>query len=253
MHIIPAIDILDSKVVRLSQGDYNKSQIYSDDPVEIALQFSRSGIKRLHVVDLSGAKKNSPAHRKMISEIKRASKCQIQTGGGIRSVSHVESFFVDCLNTNSDHIMIGSLPFKDKNAFKRIVSKYAPNIIVTLDVWRENLKISGWQEDIKKNIFDEIPKLQSEFNMNHFLVTQIERDGLMQGADISLYKKLRKEFPKIELIASGGISSVEDIQELYGSVDIEGVIVGRAFYENRISLRQLQDLKETMQVSMPQR
>ena len=248
MQIIPAIDILDSKVVRLSQGDYNKAQVYSDDPIETALEFSHSGITRLHIVDLTGAKENRPVHTKIISEIKRQSKCQIQTGGGIRSLNHVENLFKDCLDTNSDHVMIGSLPFKDKKAFEQIISKYSSNIIITLDVWQESLKISGWQEDSKKSIFDVIPEFQREFSMNHFLVTQIKRDGLMQGTDISLYKKLREKFPEIKLIASGGVSSIEDIQELYEKVDVEGTIIGRALYENKISLEQLQRLGETIQM-----
>ena len=246
MQIIPAIDILDSKVVRLSQGNYNEVQVYSNSPLETALQFSHAGIKRLHIVDLTGAKEGMPAHVKIISEIKRRSKCQIQTGGGIRDISHVKTLFEDCLDVDSDHVMIGSLPFKDKKAFEQIISKYSSNIIITLDVWCEDLKISGWQENLEKNIFDVIPEFQREFNMNHFLVTQIKRDGLMQGTDIDLYKNLREKFPEIKLIASGGISSAADIQELYEKVDVEGVVIGKVFYEKKISLEQLQGLGKTI-------
>ena len=246
MQVIPAIDLLHSKVVRLSQGDYSKAQTYSNNPSGVAREFVHSGMNRLHIVDLSGARENKPVHTNVIQEIKLQTRCKIQIGGGIRRLEHLEVLFDKCLDIASDHVILGSLPFEDEKVFKEIVSEYSSSIIIALDVWGETIKISGWQKELKKNIFDVIPEFQDKFGLDHFLITQIKKDGRMEGVDISLYKNLRERFPETKLIASGGVSSVEDIKKLNERVDLNALVVGRALYEKKISLKQIQELNKTM-------
>ena len=239
MQIIPAIDLLESKVVRLSQGDYNKVKIYSDSPLSIAQEFADHKFARLHIVDLSGAKNEKPFHTQLIHDIKQATNCQIEMGGGIRTYSQVKHIFDTCLDHETDYVMLGSLPFKDSDEFEKIVVDYANNILLTLDVWGESIRISGWREDAKKNIFEYISKFRKEFIINSFLVTQIKSDGLLDGPDIPLYQKLLAENPHINLIASGGISSVEDIKKLAQVTNVDGIVVGKAIYEKKISLDEI--------------
>ncbi len=239
MQVIPAIDLFDSKVVRLLQGDYKKITIYSESPLDVAKQFASHNISRLHIVDLSGAKNGSPFHTKLISTIKKMTDWQIEMGGGIRTYKQVQYIFETCLDPKRDYIMLGSLPFKDLNEFKKIVQDYSKNILLTLDVWGEIIRISGWQEDLKKNIFSSMSELIDKFTVNSFLVTQIKSDGLLNGPDIALYQKLLKANPTISLIASGGISSMKDIKRLAKDTNVDGVVVGKAIYENKIDLNKI--------------
>ncbi len=239
MKIIPAIDLLASKVVRLSQGNYDKVKVYSNSPLSVAQEFADHGFSRLHIVDLSGAKNEKPFHTQLIRDIKKSTNCQIEMGGGIRNHSEAKHLFETCLDIETDRVMLGSLPFKNPDEFEKIVVDYASNILLTLDVWGETIFISGWRENSKKNIFACVPKFRKEFGINSFLVTQIKSDGLLDGPDIPLYQKILTENPHITLIASGGVSNIEDLKELAEATSVDGVVVGRAIYEKKISLDEI--------------
>ncbi len=239
MQIYPAIDILDGKVVRLLKGDYQKVQVYATDPVDIAMQFLASQVKKLHIVDLEGAKKKKPANIELISSIKKKTRLSIQTGGGVRSLEDFQHILDQCLDVEKDSVMIGSLIFKNPKEFEKILALYKKNILLTVDVWDRNVKISGWSEDAKTDIFSFIHKIISVYGINRFLVTQIQRDGTLEGPDVDLYKEINDQFKGISIIASGGVSCMEDIRSLRGNSALEGVVVGKAYYEGKITLKDI--------------
>lgn len=238
MIAIPAMDIIDSSVVRLSQGDYKRRDTYNENPLELAEQFAHAGIKKLHLVDLSGAKESRPVHADLFSQIKKKTGVSVEAGGGIRSFEHVDTFFKAGLKKGEDEVMIGSLPFLNRPEFDRILEQYRESVLLTVDVWGESVKISGWQQDTEKDIYSFIEEML-EAGIEKFLVTQIKKDGMLTGPDIALYQSLLKKFPQIRLTASGGVSSIEDLEKLSEKVNADSVIVGRAFYENRISIEQM--------------
>ncbi|MDH5718514.1 MAG: HisA/HisF-related TIM barrel protein [Spirochaetia bacterium] len=239
MIIIPAIDILDGKVVRLSQGDYKQKTVYSDNPVKTAVSFAEAGFKRLHLVDLSGAKEGKVIHAKLFGQIKKETGCIIEAGGGIRSFSDVENLFKAGLNIKEDFIMIGSLPFKNKTEFIKITEKYVKNILLTVDVWDRNVKISGWIEDTNTKIIPFIKQMINE-KITNFLVTQIQKDGMLSGPDFDLYNEILTNFSNINLIASGGVSSVYDFEKLSENKKLYAAILGRAYYDKKINFKEIQ-------------
>lgn len=240
MILIPALDLIDNCVVRLTQGDYNQKTVYSDDPVNLAKTFcSLPQIKRLHLVDLSGAKAGIPKHLSIISKIKNETGCIIEAGGGIRSMESASAFFnSNALDEKLDYLMIGTLPVKNFQEFQKIVSQYPGRILLTLDVWGETLKISGWQEETNILLFDFLEKMIS-IGVNDYLITQIKKDGMMNGPDFKLYKKVLNHFPNIRLTASGGVSSMDDLKKLNDLPYLYGAILGRAFYEQKITLEDI--------------
>ncbi|MDH4261510.1 MAG: HisA/HisF-related TIM barrel protein [Spirochaetia bacterium] len=239
MNLIPALDIIENCVVRLTQGDYNQKKIYSDNPVAVARKFKDSGVKRLHLVDLDGAREGKPVHTTLFGEIKKQTQCIIEAGGGIRSLEDFEQYFQCGLNVNEDFIMIGSLPLKEPDEFKKIRNKYLRNILLTVDVWERNVKISGWKVDTNIHIMDYLKDME-KLGIKNILVTQIKRDGMLTGPDIDLYKEISKQFPSFKTIVSGGISNINEASDLNLIPGINGFIVGRAFYENKISLNDIQ-------------
>ena len=239
MKIIPAMDIIDNQVVRLTQGDYAQKQVYDTDPIGLAKRFQDNGVERLHLVDLSGAKKGEPVHFELFAKIKKETGLMIEAGGGVRKLEHVESLF-SSLDIHSDFVMIGSLPFKNQEEFSKIVAAYAKNILITIDVWGYSIKISGWQEDTKVELGKALKDFTSR-GLENFLVTQIKKDGMMLGPDFELYKEIMAEF-SVRLIASGGVSSVEDLKQLNEIENLYGAVLGRAFYENEVSLADVKSL-----------
>ncbi|MDH5719159.1 MAG: 1-(5-phosphoribosyl)-5-[(5-phosphoribosylamino)methylideneamino]imidazole-4-carboxamide isomerase [Spirochaetia bacterium] len=238
MQIIPAIDLIDNKVVRLSQGDYKQKVIYSDNPVETAKIFAEHGFKRLHIVDLSGAKEGKIIHANLVAEIKKETGCIIETGGGIRSLDDVETLWKAGLNPDEDFIMIGSLPFKNKEEFNRILENYKKNILMTVDVWGTDVKISGWMEDTNMQVVPFLKEMK-DLGINNFLITQIQKDGMLEGPDFQLYEEVLSKVADINVIASGGVSSTKDFERLSKIKGLSGAILGRAFYDNKISLDEL--------------
>jgi len=238
MQLIPALDIIDNCVVRLSQGDYDKKTVYSDNPVMTAQNFKEAGVSRLHLVDLDGARQGRPVHTPLFGEIKKKTGCIIEAGGGIRGAGDVELYFQNGLNPDEDFVMIGSLPFTDPAAFEEIRKNYLRNILHTVDVWDRNVKISGWKVDTNLHLRDHLERMQ-DLGITNLLVTQIKRDGMLTGPDLDLYREIAEGFPGVRTIVSGGLSRIEDVEDLKTISGISGFIVGRAFYENKITFENI--------------
>lgn len=247
MEIIPAIDILEGKCVRLSQGDYAQKKIYNEKPLESAKQFENAGIKRLHLVDLDGAKKGAIVNQKVLETIASKTKLLIDFGGGIKTDEDIQSVY----NAGAQIAAIGGIAVKNSELFFSWVKKYGSDkILLGADVKeatpalkRENTEskyhvaVNGWTEQTEILIFDFI-KTNYEHDVINIFCTDISKDGMMQGASVSLYKKIKEKFPGINLIASGGISSVKDIEDVRDG-GCSGVIIGKAIYEGKIKLADL--------------
>ena len=234
MLIIPAIDIMDSKVVRLTKGDYGNKKEYAVSPVEQAGIFFENGFSHLHIVDLSGSKDGSASVLHLIELIKKRCNVTIQLGGGIRKYIDV----VKANNCGADKIIIGSLALTDPKEFEKIISSFPiEKIIIAADSLNNEIMIRGWTESSGVNIYKHI-EYCSQLGLNDFLCTDIGKDGMLQGVSIDLYANILKKYPHINLIASGGISCLQDIQELK-SLGIYAVVVGKAYYENKIGIKEL--------------
>lgn len=231
---MPAIDIIEGKCIRLTQGDYERKVIYNENPLEVAKQFEDNGIKYLHLVDLDGAKAKKIINRKVLEEIAAKTKLKIDFGGGIRTDEDIKLAF----NCGADQVTGGSIAVKNKELFLSWLDKFGPEkIILGADVKEEKITINGWYEKTEINIFPFIENYRMK-GIKYFICTDINRDGLLQGAAINLYKKITDRFADIKLIASGGVSSTDEIDELI-NMNLDGVIIGKAIYENKISLKEL--------------
>ncbi len=239
MIIIPAIDIIDGKVVRLTKGDYAQQKVYNENPVEVAKQFEAAGIQRLHIVDLDGAKAGKIINLKVLEQIATATSLTIDFGGGVKNISDVGDIF----NAGAAMVTVGSLAVKHPELLEEWLMEFsAEKFLVGADVLDEKIKISGWLEDGGINIFDFIGKMISLGTTNIFC-TDISKDGVMKGPSIELYKKIMTEHPEIHLIASGGVSNMEDVKELK-AIGCSGVIIGKAIYEGKVPLNPLEGTLE---------
>lgn len=237
MLIIPAIDIIDGKVVRLSKGEYNSVVNYNIDPIEQAKIYNEFGFEWLHVVDLSGSKDGKIETIKIIEEIKKTTKLKIEFGGGIRSLNNV----IDLYNIGVDGIIIGSLSITNKNEFESIFDKIEPSkIIIAADVLDYQIRIKGWTENSNIHLFDHI-EYCSKLKIDNFLCTDIAVDGMLTGPSYNLYKSVTEKYPNIKLTASGGVSSIHEILQLK-YLPLRGVVIGKAIYENKINLEELAKL-----------
>jgi phosphoribosylformimino-5-aminoimidazole carboxamide ribotide isomerase len=231
IEIIPAIDLIDGKCVRLAQGDFAQKKIYSENPLEMAQKFSDAGLKRLHVVDLDGAKNRRVTNLKVLETIAAETNLTIDFGGGIKTNQDIESVF----NAGAKMASIGSIAVKDADKFFSWIEKYGgEKILLGADVLNEKLAINGWQTKTEIEI---IPFLKNYFvrGVMQTFVTDISKDGLLQGSSNDLYEKILREVPGLKLIASGGVSKIEDVREL-NKIGCAGVIIGKAFYEGKIDL-----------------
>ncbi len=234
MEIIPAIDLIDGKCVRLTQGDYSKKTIYNENPVEVALQFADAGVKRLHLVDLDGAKAGKVINQKVLERIASATDLQIDFGGGIKTDSDIQSVF----NAGASIATVGSIAVKDKELFLRWLAKFGPEkILLGADVKDEKIAIDGWLEKTELSVFDFI-KQYAEAGVRRIFCTDISKDGALEGPSIELYKKIIGNNPKIQFIASGGVSERSDLDKLE-AIGCYGVIIGKALYEGRILMSDL--------------
>jgi phosphoribosylformimino-5-aminoimidazole carboxamide ribotide isomerase len=234
IEIIPAIDIIDGKCVRLSQGDYNTKKVYNEAPVEVAKEFEANGIKRLHMVDLDGAKQGKIINIKTLDAIAAQTTLIIDFGGGIKTTKDVEAV----LNAGASMINIGSVAVKQPELIESWIGIFGANkILLGADVKNENIMINGWQQSANINVINYISAYINR-GINKIFCTDISKDGLLQGTSIYLYKKVLKAFPQLDLIASGGVTSIIDIEQL-NTIDCSGVIIGKAFYEGRIQLHEL--------------
>ena len=235
MRIIPAIDIIEGKCVRLSKGDYSTKKIYNENPVEVAKQFEAHGIEYLHLVDLDGAKSSHIVNHKILEEIASKTNLQIDFGGGLKSDKDLEIAF----NSGANQITGGSIAVKNPAVFKNWLQKYGSDkIILGADAKDEKVAVSGWLEESDEFVIPFIQKYQTE-GATYVICTDISKDGMLEGPSFELYKQILAETKNLKLIASGGVATFDDLPRL-AEIGCEGAIVGKAIYENRISLKQLE-------------
>jgi phosphoribosylformimino-5-aminoimidazole carboxamide ribotide isomerase len=234
MRIIPAIDIIEGKCVRLFQGDYNQKTIYNENPLEVAKSFEDAGLKYLHVVDLDGAKQGKIVNHKVLEKITSKTSLIVDFGGGISSDEMIKIPF-EC---GAAQVTLGSIAVKSKETVEHWLKVYgADKIIIGADVNNERIQINGWQEDSKVFVYDFLAEYV-EAGIKYSVCTDISKDGTLKGPSIDLYKKIKEHFKDLNLIASGGIGSLHDV-EACDKAGLEGCIIGKAIYEGKIRLDEL--------------
>ena len=235
MDIIPAIDIIDGKCVRLTEGDYQQKKIYNENPLEVALAFEDAGIQRLHLVDLDGARAGQVRNWKVLESLASRTKLVIDFGGGIKKEEDLKIVF----NSGAALATIGSLAVKDEVVFTGWLLAYgADQFLLGADVKNEKIAISGWLETTGVDVYSFLRKYKDR-GVNQAFCTDISKDGRLEGPSLELYKKILQTFPGFRLIASGGVTTLQDLEDLR-SAGCSGAIVGKAIYENRISLQEIQ-------------
>jgi phosphoribosylformimino-5-aminoimidazole carboxamide ribotide isomerase len=234
MTIIPAIDIINGKCVRLTKGDYAQQKIYNDNPVDVARQFADAGFTRLHVVDLDGARAGKITNMAVLKNIAAATPMVIDFGGGVKDINDVEAV----LNAGAAMVTIGSLAVKHPEILEEWIMEFgAAHFFIGADVLEGNVKISGWLQDGGIGIFDFVENLV-RIGAAHIFCTDIAKDGMMQGPAVELYTNILERYPQINLTASGGVSHIDDVTQLK-ETGCSGVIIGKAIYENLVTLEQL--------------
>ncbi len=235
MRIIPAIDILNGKCVRLTKGDYATQIIYNEDPVEVARQFEDNGIKYLHVVDLDGARSDQVINHKVLNNISLNTNLIIDFGGGIKSDNDIKIAF----ESGASQITAGSIAVKSPEIFINWIDKYGcDKIILGADIKNEMIATNGWLEDSNKEILSFIQGYKNK-GIKYVISTDISKDGMLEGPSYKLYKKILNEIPNLKVIASGGITSITDLVKLK-EIGCEGAIIGKAIYEKRMTWKQLE-------------
>lgn len=235
--IIPAIDVIDGKCVRLTQGDYARKKIYNEHPLEVAKQFEDLGIRRLHLVDLDGAKKGTVVNWKVLETIAGKTNLEVDFGGGIKTDEDIQIVF----SSGAVIATIGSIAVKDPPVFYAWLQRYGgKKILLGADVKDEKIVISGWQEQTQLSIFDFI-RQHKERGVQQLFCTDVSKDGLLEGPSVNLYENIISAFPGLHLIASGGVSNVSDVLALE-AIGCSGVIIGKAIYEGLIKLTDLKSL-----------
>ncbi|MCX2719552.1 1-(5-phosphoribosyl)-5-[(5-phosphoribosylamino)methylideneamino] imidazole-4-carboxamide isomerase [Lentiprolixibacter aurantiacus] len=252
MRIIPAIDIIDGKCVRLSKGDYDTKKIYNEDPLEVAKAYEDHGIRNLHLVDLDGAKSKQVVNYRILETIASKTSLQIDFGGGIKSDEDLHMIF----ESGARQATGGSIAVKSRETFLKWLEYYGPDrIILGADCRDGHISVFGWQEDSTEEVVPFIKSYQKK-GIQYVICTEISKDGMLAGPAFDLYREILKktakvetsvgpsgvedrEVPGIKLIASGGISGMEELPKL-AQIGCEGVIIGKAIYENRITLKELE-------------
>lgn len=236
IELIPAIDIINGKCVRLTKGNYNDKTVYSNFPAEVAKIFEDIGFKRLHVVDLDGAKSKHIANKETLHRITSTTRLTVDFGGGIKTDGDIETAFAN----GASMVTIGSIAVTNPETCIKWIDKYgAERIIIGADVKGKNISINGWKETSSQTLFP-FMKFYIENGGRTFLCTDIEKDGMLAGPAIDLYKEIMDCFPEIHLIASGGVSSIDDIKLLERN-GIPAVVFGKAIYEGKINMKELWD------------
>lgn len=234
MRIIPAIDIIDGKCVRLTQGDYAQKKVYNESPLEVAKTFQDAGLGYLHLVDLDGAKAGKVINWKVIETITAGTNLTVDFGGGVKTDAEMERLF----GSGVAQVNLGSIAVKDPDMVQGWIEKYGSDkIVLSADVKDEQIAISGWLETSAISISDFVDDYLKR-GISYITCTDISTDGMLQGPNTSLYSKLMKAFPSIKLIASGGVSGMDDLAAL-DKINVDGVIVGKAIYEGRVRLEEL--------------
>jgi phosphoribosylformimino-5-aminoimidazole carboxamide ribotide isomerase len=235
MRIIPAIDIIDGKCVRLTKGDYNTKKIYNENPIEVAKEFEGAGIRYLHLVDLDGAKAKHIVNYKVLEQITSKTNLKIDFGGGLKTDEDLHIAF----NSGAKQITGGSIAVKDPETFEGWINKYGGiKIILGADCNNEKIAVSGWQEESDMDVLPFIKSYEDK-GIKYVICTDIAKDGMLEGPSFDLYKRILDTSENIKLIASGGVTSIDDINALE-DLGCEGAIIGKALYEGRILLRDLE-------------
>jgi len=235
IEIIPAIDLIEGKCVRLSQGDYDQKTVYNENPLELAKMFEAAGIRRLHLVDLDGAKAKHIVNHKVLETIAAKTSLVIDFGGGLKSDKDLEIAF----NSGASMITGGSIAVKEKERFLSWLEKYgSERIILGADAKDGKIAVSGWLESTELDVIGFISEYQRH-GIRKVISTDISRDGMLSGPSFELYGEIMKQLPGIEIIASGGIASMDNILKL-NEMGVPGVITGKAIYENKISLKEIE-------------
>ncbi|MEZ4900406.1 MAG: 1-(5-phosphoribosyl)-5-[(5-phosphoribosylamino)methylideneamino]imidazole-4-carboxamide isomerase [Spirosomataceae bacterium] len=233
-HIIPAIDLIEGKCVRLTQGDYGQKTIYNENPLEVAKQFEDVGLTRLHLVDLDGAKAKKVINWKVLERIAAQTKLHIDFGGGVQSDEDLRMVF----ESGAQQVTGGSIAVKKPDVFEKWLTTYGgDSIILGADARNERVAVSGWEEGTSLWVYDFVEKWV-ERGAKYAISTDVAKDGLLQGPSFDLYKNLQERTPTLKIIASGGVGNLGDIEKL-AEMNLFGVIVGKAIYEGRITLTDL--------------
>ena len=237
MKIIPAIDIIDGKCVRLSQGDYDQKTVYNEDPLEVAKEFEYHGIRYLHLVDLDGAKSSKVVNWKVLERIASKTNLHIDFGGGVKSDEDIRGVF----NAGAKQVTAGSIAVKSPETVERWINEFGgERIILGADVRNRKIAINGWLEESELEISTFLERYM-KMGIRTSICTDISKDGMLQGASTELYVDLLNQFPDLQLIASGGVTTLQEIIELQEK-GLHGAIVGKAIYEGRITLKELEKL-----------
>lgn len=231
MLIYPAIDIFEGKAVRLLKGDYNQMTVYSDNPCEIALEFQKSGATHIHLVDLEGAKSGTTPNFETVIKIKNQTGLFCEIGGGIRNMQTIERY----ISAGIDRVILGTAAVTSEGFVEEAVKKYGEKIAIGIDVKEGFVAINGWTETSNIALLDFCKKIEG-IGVKTVICTDISKDGAMQGTNYTLYKELSQKFD-LEFIASGGVSSMEDVKKL-AKLNIHGAIIGKAYYTGAINLEQ---------------
>jgi phosphoribosylformimino-5-aminoimidazole carboxamide ribotide isomerase len=234
MEIIPAIDIIGGKCVRLTQGDFARQKQYPADPLDLAKGFESAGLRRLHLVDLDGARLGEVKNWKVLESIAAGTGLAIDFGGGIKSLADLEMVF----NAGASWASLGSLAVRGEDLFKEWITRFGPDkFLLGADVRGEKIVIRGWTEMTEISVYELVEKYLQE-GLRQIFCTDVEKDGLLGGPSLELYKKLKERFPELELIASGGIRSLADLEDLR-EIGCSGAILGKAIYEGKLGLEEL--------------
>ncbi|MFY0601488.1 MAG: 1-(5-phosphoribosyl)-5-[(5-phosphoribosylamino)methylideneamino]imidazole-4-carboxamide isomerase [Cyclobacteriaceae bacterium] len=234
MDIIPAIDIIDGKCVRLTKGDYNQVKKYADDPLEVAQGFEEAGVRRLHVVDLDGAKASHVVNLEVLALIAKETSLHVDFGGGVKTREDLEKV----LDAGAKQVTAGSIAAKNPDLVKDWIKEYGGDkIILGADVLDRKVMVSGWQESSGLDLFEYLADYLS-YGIGEVICTDISKDGALQGPSFDLYNEILSKFPELKLIASGGVTEYDDLGRLKEN-GLTGAIVGKAYYEGKITLQQL--------------
>ncbi len=237
MYIIPAIDIIEGKCVRLTQGDYGQKKIYNEKPLEVAMQFEDAGLTRLHLVDLDGAKARKIINWKVLEIIASKTRLHVDFGGGVQSEEDIRVAF-EC---GAKQVTGGSVAVKQPALFEQWLTEFgSEKIILGADAKNEKIAVSGWEEGTELWIYDFLEKYV-EKGVRYAISTDVAKDGLLQGPSFDLYRMMQEKCPDLHIIASGGVSNMKDIEQL-AEMNLYGVIVGKAIYEGRVTLNELRKL-----------
>ncbi len=235
IEIIPAIDLIDGGCVRLSQGDYNQVSRYSTSPLEMAKQFEAVGVERLHIVDLEGAKEAFPKNLKVLEQVCSATNLRVEFGGGIKSTEAIKSVF----NAGATYAICGTVAVKEPELFRGWLKEFGgEKIVLGADVKDGKVAVSGWEEASKMGVVELIENFRED-GLKYLLCTEISKDGMLCGPAFELYKELQERYAQIDVMVSGGVSGMSDIERL-NEMELRSVIVGKAIYEGRISLKQIE-------------